>query len=167
MLTYEQVEALIRYVAEERRGGSDLSVEYQMDGLFLRVGGDRGVAAGGARVERPATTATAASGPRAAGEDRRAEKTPPAEEVAEEAPALNGHVLSSPIVGTFYVAPSPDAEPYVEEGAQVEKGQVVCIVEAMKLMNEIEADVSGVVTSVVAENGAPVEFGAPLFVIRT
>ena len=86
---------------------------------------------------------------------------------AEEAPALEGHVLSSPIVGTFYVAPSPDAPPYVEVGSKVEKGQVVCIVEAMKLMNEIEADVFGVVTSVVAGNGDPVEFGAPLFVIQT
>ena len=161
MLTYEQVEALIRYVAGERRGGSDLSVEVQADGLYLRVGGDRGGASGSQRVERPATAAAAAV-PSPVASSASAE-----ESVAEEAPTLEGHVLGSPIVGTFYVAPSPDAAPYVEEGSRVEKGQVVCIVEAMKLMNEIEADVSGVVTSVVPANGDPVEFGAPLFVIQT
>ena len=151
MLSYEQVEALIRFVAEERRGGSDLSVEYQVGGLCLRVGGDRGGGAGARRVERAALAVPAAAPP----------------PVADEAPALEGHVLSSPIVGTFYVAPSPDVPPYVEVGSKVEKGEVVCIVEAMKLMNEIEADVAGVISSVVAGNGDPVEFGAPLFVIQT
>ena len=157
MLSHEEVDALIRFVAEERRGGSDLSVEYQVGGLYLRVGGDRGSGAGGPRVERTSAPAPATATP--ASEETRAEE-------AEE-PALDGHVLSSPIVGTFYVAPSPDAPPYVEVGSSVEKGQVVCIVEAMKLMNEIEADVSGVVRTVVAGNGDPVEFGAPLFVIQT
>lgn len=108
-------------------------------------------------MERAAAAAPAASPPPAADE----------EPAAEEEPALEGHVLGSPIVGTFYVAPSPDAPPYVEVGSRVEKGQVVCIVEAMKLMNEIEADVSGVIASVVAANGDAVEFGAPLFVIQT
>ena len=157
MLSNEEVQALIRFVAEERRGGSDLSVEYRVDGLYLRVGGDRSGA--GAPRAAPATAAAATE-----------EASPPAalEDVPEEeAPALDGHVLTSPIVGTFYAAPSPDSPPYVEVGAQVEKGQVVCIVEAMKLMNEIEADVSGTVSSVVPDNGDPVEFGAPLFVIRT
>ena len=158
MLSNEEVDALIRFVAEERRGGSDLSVEYQAGGLYLRVGGDRGGGASGPRVERASVAAPAAATPVADDE------TPTGE---EEAPALDGHVLTSPIVGTFYAAPSPDAPPYVEVGARVEKGQVVCIVEAMKLMNEIEADVSGVVTTVVPGNGDPVEFGAPLFVIRT
>ena len=156
MLTHEQVEALIRYIAEERRGGSDLSVEYQADGLYLRVGGNRGDGAGAPRMERAAAPPSPAAPPRAPNE----------EPVVEEEPVPEEHVLGSPIVGTFYAAPSPDAPPYVEEGSRVEKGQVVCIVEAMKLMNEIEADVSGVVTSVVPANGDPVEFGAPLFVIR-
>ncbi len=157
MLTYEQVEALIRFVAEERRGGSDLSVEYQAGGLYLRAGGDRGAAPRGPRVE-PAEPAVSAAPPQPEANE---------EQAAGEGAALEGHVLGSPIVGTFYVAPGPDAPPYVTEGSRVEKGQVVCIVEAMKLMNEIEADVSGVVTSVVPANGDPVEFGAPLFVIQT
>ena len=71
----------------------------------------------------------------------------------------------SPIVGTFYRAPSPDTDPYVEEGALVKKGQVLCIVEAMKLMNEIEAEVDGKVVKVLVESTTPVEFGQPLFLI--
>lgn len=158
MLSNEEIQALIRFVAEERRGGSDLSVEYQVDGLYLRVGGDRGGAAGVPRAASPPAPASATEeAPQPALED-----VPAAGE-----PALDGHLLTSPIVGTFYAAPSPDSPPYVEVGARVEKGQVVCIVEAMKLMNEIEADVSGTVSSVVPDNGDPVGFGAPLFVIRT
>ncbi len=73
--------------------------------------------------------------------------------------------VSSPIVGTFYRAPSPDADPYVEEGSLVKKGQVLCIVEAMKLMNEIEAEADGKVVKVLVESTTPVEFGQPLFFI--
>ena len=73
--------------------------------------------------------------------------------------------VTSPIVGTFYRAPSPDADPYVEEGDFVKKGQVLCIVEAMKLMNEIEAEVSGTIKAILVENGQPVEYGQALFVI--
>ena len=74
--------------------------------------------------------------------------------------------ITSPIVGTFYRSPSPDADPYVEEGDYVRKGQVLCIVEAMKLMNEIQAEVSGEIVKIYVENGQPVEFGEPLFIIE-
>ena len=74
--------------------------------------------------------------------------------------------IRSPMVGTFYRAPSPESPPYVEVGARVEKGQVVCIVEAMKLMNEIEAEVSGTIVRAVADNAQPVEFNQPLFLVR-
>lgn len=74
--------------------------------------------------------------------------------------------VTSPIVGTFYRAPSPEAEPFVQEGDLVEKGQVLCIVEAMKLMNEIEAECSGKILSILAENGSPVEYGETLFLIE-
>jgi acetyl-CoA carboxylase biotin carboxyl carrier protein len=73
--------------------------------------------------------------------------------------------VTSPIVGTFYRSSSPDADPYVEEGALVKKGQVLCIVEAMKLMNEIEAEVDGKIIKVLVESTTPVEFGQPLFLI--
>jgi acetyl-CoA carboxylase biotin carboxyl carrier protein len=73
--------------------------------------------------------------------------------------------ITSPIVGTFYRSPSPDADPYVEEGDYVKKGQVLCIVEAMKLMNEIESETDGRVTKILAESTKPVEYGQPLFLI--
>jgi acetyl-CoA carboxylase biotin carboxyl carrier protein len=78
----------------------------------------------------------------------------------------NEHLVKSPIVGTFFNAPSPDAKPFVKAGDRVKAGQVICIVEAMKLMNEIEADVSGVVVRALVENAQPVEYGQPLFAIR-
>ena len=74
--------------------------------------------------------------------------------------------MKSPIVGTFYGAPSPEASPFVRPGDTVRDGQVLCIVEAMTLMNEIEADASGEIVQVLAENGQPVEYGQPLFSIR-
>jgi acetyl-CoA carboxylase biotin carboxyl carrier protein len=89
---------------------------------------------------------------------------PPA---AETAVAEDVHVIKSPIVGTCYLAPSPEAEPFVKLGTHVKVGQALCIVEAMKLMNEIEADVAGEVVKIFAENAHPVEYGEPLFGIRT
>jgi acetyl-CoA carboxylase biotin carboxyl carrier protein len=77
------------------------------------------------------------------------------------------HIVKSPIVGTFYSSPSPDADPFVAVGSHVKSGQVLCIIEAMKLMNEIEADASGEVARIFVENGHPVEYGEPLFGIRT
>jgi len=74
--------------------------------------------------------------------------------------------VTSPIVGTFYRAPSPEAAPFVEVGSKVKKGQVLCIVEAMKLMNEIESEADGIVIKVLVENGQPVEYGEPLFLIE-
>ncbi len=76
------------------------------------------------------------------------------------------HTITSPLVGTFYRASSPDAPPFVEIGSKVEKGQVLCIIEAMKIMNEIESDVSGIVRKILVENGQPVEYGEPLFLIE-
>jgi acetyl-CoA carboxylase biotin carboxyl carrier protein len=84
---------------------------------------------------------------------------------AEAAAPVEGHVLKSPMVGTFYRAPSPGAKPFVEVGDAVKAGQTVCIIEAMKLLNEIEADKDGVVKAILAENGQPVEYGEPLLVI--
>lgn len=74
--------------------------------------------------------------------------------------------VTSPIVGTFFRAPSPEADPFVETGSKVKKGQVLCIVEAMKLMNEIESEIDGVVIKILVDNGQPVEYGEPLFLIE-
>jgi acetyl-CoA carboxylase biotin carboxyl carrier protein len=88
----------------------------------------------------------------------------PAEVVAK--PRANEHVVTAPMVGTFYAAPTPGAKAFVDIGDEVKAGQVLCIIEAMKMMNQIEADKGGRVTSVMAQNGDPVEFGQPLFVIE-
>ena len=85
---------------------------------------------------------------------------------APAAPQQTGTPLTSPMVGTFYRAPSPGADPFVKVGDTVKKGQVVCIIEAMKLLNEVEADMDGTVKEVCVENGQPVEFGQSLFIIE-
>ena len=82
------------------------------------------------------------------------------------APVETGHIVKSPMVGTFYRASSPGAKPMAEVGQAVKEGEAICIIEAMKIMNEIEADKSGTVTKVLVENGQAVEFGQPLFVIE-
>lgn len=84
---------------------------------------------------------------------------------AEPEPGQEGHVVKAPMVGTFYRSPSPDAKPFVEVGQAVKEGDTICIIEAMKLMNEIEADASGVVKAILVENGQPVEYGQPLFIL--
>jgi len=86
--------------------------------------------------------------------------------VAEADPYAGAHIVKSPIVGTFYSSPSPDADSFVSVGDRVEAGKVLCIVEAMKLMNEIESDASGEIVAVLAKPGQPVEYGQPLFAIK-
>ncbi|HEX7747468.1 MAG TPA: acetyl-CoA carboxylase biotin carboxyl carrier protein [Bordetella sp.] len=86
--------------------------------------------------------------------------------VAEAVPAaIQGHAVKAPMVGTFYRAPNPGASPFVQVGQAVKEGDPLCIIEAMKLLNEIEADKSGVIKEILVENGEPVEYGQPLFVI--
>ncbi|MBC8025588.1 MAG: acetyl-CoA carboxylase biotin carboxyl carrier protein [Steroidobacteraceae bacterium] len=90
---------------------------------------------------------------------------PPAAPLAPARHA-NEHVVAAPMVGTFYACASPGAKPFVEIGTEVKEGQVLCIIEAMKMMNQIESDKTGKVTAIMATNGDPVEFGQPLFVIE-
>jgi len=134
--------------------GTDVTeFEYEDESLRLRL--NRGQAAAAA----PAIMA--ASFPGAPVSLPAAAAAPAAAEAVE-----SGHGVTSPFVGTFYRAPAPDTPAFVEVGQRVEKGQTMCIVEAMKLMNEIEADVSGTVKSILVENAQPVEFGQKLFVIQ-
>ena len=95
-------------------------------------------------------------------------ETPPAEAIAppQEKVEVKYHEVKSPIVGTFYRAPAPDADPYVEVGSIVQPKQVLCIIEAMKLMNEIESDVSGRIVKILVENAQPVEYNQTLFLIE-
>lgn len=120
------------------------------------------VKGGGAVVQpvaAPVMVAAPAAAPAAA-----AAPVPAAAPVAEAAPA--GHLVKSPMVGTFYRSSSPGAKPFVEIGGQVKQGETICIIEAMKILNEIEADKSGTVTQILGENGQAVEYGQPLFVIE-
>jgi acetyl-CoA carboxylase biotin carboxyl carrier protein len=109
----------------------------------------------------PATPAA----PDAVPVSKEAKSPPPAPTAQEPEAAPEGQLVKAPMVGTFYRSPSPDAKPFVEVGQTVKKGDTVCIIEAMKLMNEIETDVSGVVKAILVENGQPVEYGQPLLVI--
>lgn len=84
---------------------------------------------------------------------------------APATPEIEGHVVKSPMVGTFYRSPSPEAKPFVDVGSNVAVGDTICIIEAMKLLNEIEADHAGVIKAILVENGQPVEYGEPLFII--
>ena len=124
---------------------SELEVEHKGLRIRVRRGGSAGVAPSVA--SEPARPAEASE--------------PAAQAVAPDSLAT----VTSPIVGTFYRSPSPDADPYVDEGDFVKKGQVLCIVEAMKLMNEIESEMDGRVHKILAESAKPVEYGQPLFLI--
>ncbi len=118
-----------------------------------------------AMVMAPAAAPAAAAAPVPAGAPAADAAAPAAAATAEAAPET-GFVIKSPMVGTFYRAASPGAKPFVELGQKVAEGDPVCIIEAMKILNEIEAEVAGTVTQVLCENGQAVEFGQPLFVIE-
>jgi acetyl-CoA carboxylase biotin carboxyl carrier protein len=118
-------------------------------------------AAAPAPVAMPVATVVATAAPAPAPMAPAAARA--AEAAAAEVPA--GNVIKSPMVGTFYRAPSPGAKPFVDVGQAVKPGDTLCIIEAMKLLNEIEAEVAGEVREVLVENGQPVEYGQPLFVI--
>ncbi len=125
------------------------------------------VKAGASAVAVPAVMAAplAAAAPAAAA----ATAAPaPAGAAPEPAPAAEpaGHAVKSPMVGTFYRAASPGAKPFAEVGQQIKEGEAICIIEAMKIMNEIEADKTGTITQILCENGQAVEFGQPLFIIE-
>jgi len=94
------------------------------------------------------------------------ETVPPSSLESPSQPASEEIEIKAPMVGTFYRAPAPDAAPYVDIGSEVEPDTVVCLIEAMKVMNEIKAEVKGVITEILAENGKPVEYGQPLFRVR-
>jgi acetyl-CoA carboxylase biotin carboxyl carrier protein len=160
VLTFEQIKELIEIVAERRLHG----IEIERSGFRLKIDGHAAAAAAPVHAAPPAAGAPAPAGTLPAAAPATA-AAPAAE--APPNPADGAHILTSPIVGTFYRAPSPDADPFTEVGARVKKGQVLCIIEAMKLMNEIESDVDGVVVEIYPQNAQAVEFGEPLFAIRT
>jgi acetyl-CoA carboxylase biotin carboxyl carrier protein len=133
--------------------------ELEQDGVKLRVCRSSTAAGGaaGLAVPRLAPAAAVPSAPAA---------VPASPSPAAPEPAANGTLVKSPIVGTFYRAPDPNSPPFVNVGDRIKVGQVLCIIEAMKLMNEIEAEVAGEVVKIHPENGQPVQYGDPLFTVR-
>jgi acetyl-CoA carboxylase biotin carboxyl carrier protein len=152
MLSFKEIKELIDLVSE--RGLSGLEIE--RTGFRLRIEGGRPAATNGmgegSLVTQPGGGALSSAG---------------APETAGAEPEVPGvHVITSPIVGTFYRAPSPESDAFAEVGERVGKGKILCIIESMKLMNEIESDVEGEIVAVYARNGQPVEYGEKLFGIR-
>jgi acetyl-CoA carboxylase biotin carboxyl carrier protein len=152
----QQIEELLQFMTEHNleefeysRG--DLRIRLRKPSQTVVVSAGRGPAPAEHSAPNPGDVPPAASGAAAHPETR---------------PAEDLHMVKSPIVGTFYGSPSPGSDAFVKVGAYVESGQVLCIVEAMKLMNEIEADAAGEVVRIFVENGQPVEYGQPLFGIR-
>jgi acetyl-CoA carboxylase biotin carboxyl carrier protein len=157
MFKFEEICELIQLV-----GSSGVaSVEVDHAGSRVRIEGrtQAGPATGVAPAAAPAVVVS-----EDAPVSGSARSEPPPSPVADEEEGL--HVISSPIVGTFYRAPNPDADPYVKVGDYVENGQTLCIVEAMKLMNEIESDTRGTIVKVAPDNAQAVEYGEQLFFIR-
>jgi acetyl-CoA carboxylase biotin carboxyl carrier protein len=151
MLSFKEIKELIDLVSERGLG----SVEVERAGFRLKVEG-RPPARVVESPEAALSSALAASAPAAA-----APETP-----AEEQLGKDVHLITSPIVGTFYRAPSPEADPFAEVGQKISRGKILCIIESMKLMNEIESDVEGEIVEVYPRNGQPVEYGEKLFAIK-
>jgi acetyl-CoA carboxylase biotin carboxyl carrier protein len=150
MLSFKEIKELIDLVSERGLSG----IEIERTGFRLRIEGSRPA------ISSASEAATAAAAGAPALPAATAVPAPPAKE------AEDVHLVVSPIVGTFYRAPSPEADPFAEVGERVSKGKVLCIIESMKLMNEIESDVEGEIVAVYARNGQPVEYGEKLFGIR-
>ena len=150
----EQIKAIIEMMKE-----NDLS-EFSMETNGLKLRFKRGPEGIQQAVVVPPPVAAVAPAPAPASVAAAPAASAPA------APAAEGKHITSPMVGTFYRAPSPDSPPYVEVGSEVDEETVVCIVEAMKVMNEIKAECKGVIAEIVAENAKPVEFGQKLFAVR-
>ena len=161
MLTFEQIKELIELVSQRRLQG----LEIERSGFRLSIDGQTSAKVVAAEATPAAPAAIAAPAPAAVA----APAAPATEEPAEDSGGVpdDAHIITSPIVGTFYRSPSPDSEPFADTGTRVEKGQVLCIVEAMKLMNEIESDAAGTVIEIFPKNGQPVEFGEPLFALKS
>jgi acetyl-CoA carboxylase biotin carboxyl carrier protein len=151
MLSFKEIRELIDLVSERGLAG----LEIERAGFRLRIEGSRPAVANGnpgAADTIPALVPAAGAAPSSA---------VPAAKEAEDV-----HVITSPIVGTFYRSPSPESDPFAEVGEKVARGKILCIIESMKLMNEIESDVEGEIVAVYARNGQPVEYGEKLFGIR-
>jgi acetyl-CoA carboxylase biotin carboxyl carrier protein len=156
----ERLESILQMM--DKHAVVELEWEKSGERLHLRTQSGQAPVAAAPAYYHPAPVHHAPAAPASSAAAAPAEKAGP----AAVADAGNRKQVMSPFVGTFYRASKPDADPYVREGQAVKRGDVLCIVEAMKLMNEIEAEFAGKIVSCLVENGQPVEFGEPLFVIE-
>ncbi len=165
-MTFEQIKELVELVAQRQLQG----LELERSGFRLKIDGHQAQQAVVVAPSAPMMSAMPMPAmpaiPAAAAPAAAPSAPAPAAAPAVAPPGESGHVITSPIVGTFYRSPSPDAAPFADVGSRVRKGQVLCIIEAMKLMNEIESDVDGVVTKVFPQNAQAVEYGEPLFAVK-
>jgi acetyl-CoA carboxylase biotin carboxyl carrier protein len=160
----EELRELVEFL--KSNGIAEFEMEREELKVKIKFAGDPGAAASGldmAQLSRLMASAGGGSVPSLSAQGASSGAAPLAAPAAEEEKL---HEVKSPIVGTFYESPSPGASPFVKVGDMVEVGQVLCIVEAMKLMNEIESDVAGEVVRQISMSGQPVEYGQPLFAIR-
>jgi acetyl-CoA carboxylase biotin carboxyl carrier protein len=162
----EQLKQLLDLVREHEL--TEFEIEHEGMRVKIRKNAHDGtVVALPASSTVPAVVLPAGALPAVAPQAPAAGATPPTAEGAAGEPEIELAVVKSPIVGTFYRSPEPGAPPFVEIGGQVKKGQVLCIIEAMKLMNEIDSEYDGEVVNIYVENGQPVQYGERLFAIRT
>jgi acetyl-CoA carboxylase biotin carboxyl carrier protein len=159
-LNFKEILELIDKVAESGIG----SVEVEQAGTKVRIEGKSAPAPAHVSSESSASYAAAPAPPQSPAqiETARAEERKRVEEESE----AGLHIITSPIVGTYYRSPNPEAAAFVNVGDRVTKGKVLCIIEAMKLMNEIESDVDGVIVTIYPQNGQPVEYGEKLFAVK-
>jgi acetyl-CoA carboxylase biotin carboxyl carrier protein len=148
----------------EESGVSEIEIREGEESVRIARNGpaDGSAASGKAQVVATASAPVATSPSQRSASARAAEPPPPAPPTA----AAGEHMVTAPMVGTFYSAPSPGAKQFVDIGDEVQVGQVLCTIEAMKMMNQIESDVAGKIRAVLVKNGDPVEFGQPLFIIE-
>lgn len=159
-MNQKEIKELIEFLIEK-----DVT-EFELERGDVKVRVKRGTPAVATSQERIIAVHPAAVAPAVAPQPAAAPVAAAPAAPAVEKPEEGLHMVHSPIVGTYYESPSPGSPPFVKVGDQIEAGQVLCIVEAMKLMNEIEADVSGEVVKMLVKNGQPIEYGQDLFAIR-
>ena len=160
MVDLKLIRQLVRIM--NNGGVSELEIDDEKEGLSVRLRRDSEVSAGsGPIVHMMPSAVPAQAAPLAMGGE-----SAPAGSAAPSGPPPGTVQITSPMVGTFYRTPSPEAPPFVDVGSRVDEESVVCIVEAMKVMNEIQAEVTGEVIEILVENGEPVEFGQPLLLVK-
>jgi acetyl-CoA carboxylase biotin carboxyl carrier protein len=159
-MNQKEIKELIEFLIEK-----DIT-EFELERGDVKLRVKRGAETHFVAAPMAPSVTLAASAPVASAPAKSSTPAPVAVPAAPPADETNLHYVKSPIVGTYFEAPSPGSPPFIKVGDQVKEGQVLCIVEAMKLMNEIEADATGEIVKILVTNGQPVEYGMPLFAIR-